>query len=47
MSAYGFEENYSKAWPDGAAPGKRVRRVQGCGKLDFVGEGTKKKRFEI
>ena len=47
MSAYGFEENYAKAWTEGAAPGKGVRRVQGCGKLDFVGEGTKKKRFEI
>ena len=47
MSAYGFEENYSKAWPEGAAPGKGTRMVQNCGKLNFVGEGTKKKRFEI
>lgn len=47
MSAHGFEENYSKAWPEGAAPGKETRRVQSCGKLDFVGEGTKEKRFEI
>lgn len=47
MSAYGFEENYSKAWPEGAAPGKEVRRVMDCGKLNFVGEGTKEKRFEI
>lgn len=47
MAAYGFEENYAKAWPDGAAPGKGIRRVQDCGKLNFVGEGTKEKRFEI
>ena len=47
MAAYGFEENYDKAWAEGQTPGKRVRMVQGCGKLDFVGEGTKKKRFEI
>lgn len=47
MSAYGFEENYAKAWPEGAAPGKGTRRVQNCGKLNFVGEGTKEKRFEI
>lgn len=46
MSAYGFEENYAKAWPEGAAPGKGIRRVQDCGKLNFVGEGTKEKRFE-
>jgi len=47
MSAYGFEENYAKAWPEGAAPGKGIRRVQNCGKLNFVGEGTNEKRFEI
>lgn len=47
MAVYGFEENYSKAWPEGQTPGKGIRRVQGCGKLNFVGEGTKKKRFEI
>ena len=47
MAAYGFEENYAKAWQDGAAPGKGIRRVQDCGKLNFVGEGTKEKRFEI
>lgn len=47
MSAYGFEENYAKAWPEGTAPGKGTRRVQNCGKLNFVGEGTKEKRFEI
>lgn len=47
MSAYGFEENYAKAWPEGAAPEKGTRRVQNCGKLNFVGEGTKEKRFEI
>lgn len=47
MSAYGFEENYAKAWQDGAAPGKGIRRVQDCGKLNFVGEGTKERRFEI
>lgn len=47
MSAYGFEENYAKAWPEGQAPGKGIRRVQDCGKLNFVGEGTKEKRFEI
>lgn len=47
MTAYGFEENYAKAWPEGAAPGKGIRRVQNCGKLNFVGEGTKEKRFEI
>lgn len=37
MSAYGFEENYAKAWPEGAAPEKGIRRVQDCGKLNFVG----------
>ena len=47
MSAYGFEENYAKAWPEGAAPGKGTRRVHDCGKLNFAGEGTKEKRFEI
>ena len=47
MSAYGFEENYAKAWPEGAAPAKGIRRVQDCGKLNFVGEGTKERRFEI
>ena len=47
MSAYGFEENYAKAWPEGAAPGKEIRRVQACGKLGFAGEGTRGKRFEI
>ena len=47
MSAYGFEENYAKAWPEGAAPEKGTRRVQNCGKLNFVGEGTNEKRFEI
>lgn len=47
MSAYGFEENYAKAWPEGTAPGKGIRRVQDCGKLNFVGEGTKERRFEI
>lgn len=47
MSAYGFEDNYAKSWPEGAAPGKGIRRVQDCGKLNFVGEGTKEKRFEI
>lgn len=47
MAAYGFEENYSKAWPEGVAPGKEIRRVQDCGKLNFVGEGTKEKRFEV
>lgn len=47
MSAYGFEENYAKAWAEGQTPGKGIRRVQDCGKLNFVGEGTKEKRFEI
>lgn len=47
MAAYGFEENYSKAWPSGETPKKGIRRVQDCGKLNFVGEGTKEKRFEI
>lgn len=36
MSAYGFEENYAKAWPEGAAPGKGTRRVHDCGKLKYV-----------
>ena len=39
MSAYGFEENYAKAWPEGAAPGKGTRRVHDCGKLNFAGDG--------
>lgn len=47
MAAYGFEENYSKAWPSGETPKKGIRRVQDCGKLNFAGEGTKEKRVEI
>lgn len=47
MSAYGFEENYAKAWPSGETPEKGIRRVQNCGKLNFVGEGTKERPFEI
>lgn len=39
MSAYGFEDNYSKAWPSGETPSKEQRRVMDCGQLSVVGIG--------
>lgn len=39
MSAYGFEDNYAKAWPSGETPSKEMRRVIDCGQLSVVGVG--------
>lgn len=47
MSAYGFEDNYSKAWPSGETPAKEQRRVANCGQLSVVGVGTGAEQFEI
>ena len=47
MSAYGFEENYAKAWPSGETPSKEMRRVMDCGQLSVVGIGKEAEQFEI
>lgn len=47
MSAYGFEENYAKAWPSGETPLKAMRRVIDCGQVSVVGVGTEAEQFEI
>lgn len=38
MAAYGFENNYAKAWPSGEVP-EVQRRVMDCGQLSVVGIG--------
>lgn len=47
MSAYGFEENYAKAWPSGGTPLKAMRRVINCGQVGVVGVGKETEQFEI
>ena len=47
MSAYGFEDNYAKAWPSGETPLKEMRRVMDCGQVSVVGIGTEAEQFEI
>lgn len=45
MAAYGFEDNYSKAWPSGETPSKEQRRVIDCGQLSVVGVGKEAEQF--
>ena len=47
MSAYGFEDNYSKAWPSGETPSKEQRRVIDCGQLSVVGVGKEEEQFDM
>lgn len=47
MSAYGFEDNYSKAWPSGETPLKEQRRVIDCGQVGVVGVGKEAEQFDI
>lgn len=47
MSAYGFEDNYAKAWPSGKTPLKEQRRVIDCGQVSVVGVGKESEQFEI
>lgn len=47
MAAYGFEDNYSKAWPSGETPSKEMRRVIDCGQLSVVGAGKEAEQFDM
>lgn len=47
MSAYGFEDNYAKAWPSGETPLKEQRRVIDCGQLSVVGVGKEAEQFDM
>ena len=47
MAAYGFEDNYSKAWPSGETPLKEQRRVIDCGQLSVVGVGKEAEQFDM
>lgn len=47
MSAYGFEDNYAKAWPSGETPLKEMRRVIDCGQVGVVGVGKEAEQFDI
>ena len=47
MSAYGFEDNYAKAWQSGETPSKEMRRVIDCGQLSVVGVGKEAEQFDI
>ena len=47
MSAYGFEDNYSKAWPSGEIPLKAMRRVIDCGQVSVVGVGKAEEQFDM
>ena len=47
MTAYGFEDNYAKAWPSGETPLKEQRRVIDCGQVSVVGVGKEAEQFEI
>ena len=47
MSAYGFEDNYSKAWPSGETPLKEQRRVMDCGQVSVVGVGKEAEPFDM
>lgn len=47
MSAYGFEDNYAKAWPSGETPLKAMRRVMDCGQVSVVGVGKAEEQFDM
>lgn len=47
MSAYGFEDNYAKAWPSGETPSKEMRRVIDCGQVSVVGAGKEAEQFDM
>lgn len=47
MAAYGFEDNYSKAWPSGETPSKKMRRVIDCGQVGVVGVGKEAEQFDM
>ena len=47
MSAYGFEDNYAKAWPSGETPLKAMRRVMDCGQVGVVGVGKEAEQFDM
>lgn len=47
MSAYGFEDNYAKAWPSGETHSKEQRRVIDCGQLSVVGFGKEAEQFDM
>lgn len=47
MNAYGFENNYAKAWPSGETPLKAMRRVMDCGQVGVVGTGTEAEQFDM
>lgn len=47
MAAYGFENNYAKAWPSGETPLKAMRRVMDCGQAGVIGVGKEEEQFEI
>lgn len=47
MSAYGFEDNYSKAWPSGKKPSKEQMRVIDCGQVGVVGVGKEAEQFDM
>lgn len=47
MSAYGFEDNYGKAWPSGETPLKEQRRVIDCGQVGVVGVGKEAEQFDM
>ena len=47
MAAYGFEDNYAKAWPGGETPTKEMRRVIDCGQVSVVGVGREAEQFDM
>lgn len=47
MAAYGFEDNYSKAWPSGETLSKEQRRVIDCGQVGVVGVGKEAEQFDM
>lgn len=47
MAAYGFEDNYAKAWPSGKTPLKAMRRVMDCGQVSVVGVGKAEEQFDM
>lgn len=47
MSAYGFENNYAKAWPSGETPLKEQRRVIDCGQVGVIGVGKEEEQFDM
>ena len=47
MAAYGFEDNYAKAWPSGETPSKGQRRVIDCGQVGVVGVGKEAEQFDM